>query len=61
MKYSVLIVDDEAGIRQSLASVLEDEGYATAAVESAEAALGARGRTLARWSWSWRGGMPLWH
>ncbi len=39
MKYSVLIVDDEAGIRQSLASVLEDEGYATAAVESAEAAL----------------------
>ena len=41
MKYSVLIVDDEAGIRQSLASVLEDEGYATAAVESAEAALEA--------------------
>ncbi len=39
MKYSVLIVDDEEGIRKSLASVLEDEGYKTEAVESAEAAL----------------------
>jgi len=27
MKHSVLIVDDEAGIRQSLAGVLQDEGY----------------------------------
>jgi len=39
MKYSVLIVDDEEGIRKSLASVLEDEGYAAEAVGSAEAAL----------------------
>jgi two-component system, NtrC family, nitrogen regulation response regulator NtrX len=39
MKYSVLIVDDEEGIRKSLASVLEDEGYQAEAVASAEAAL----------------------
>ena len=35
----VLIVDDEVGIRQSLAGVLEDEGYKTQAVESGEACL----------------------
>jgi two-component system nitrogen regulation response regulator NtrX len=34
-------VDDEPGIRQSLSGVLEDEGYAVAAVESAEACLEA--------------------
>ena len=34
--HSVLIVDDEAGIRQSLTSVLQDEGYEVEAVESAE-------------------------
>src|SRR4051812_14163295 len=33
----VLIVDDEASIRQSLAGVLSDEGYVTTAVESGEA------------------------
>ncbi|MHB8654195.1 MAG: sigma-54-dependent transcriptional regulator [Terriglobia bacterium] len=33
---SVLIVDDEAGIRQSLSSVLRDEGYEVSAVESGE-------------------------
>jgi two-component system nitrogen regulation response regulator NtrX len=38
---SVLIVDDEPGIRQSLRGVLEDEGYKTAAVESGEACLEA--------------------
>jgi two-component system nitrogen regulation response regulator NtrX len=35
----VLIVDDEAAIRQSLAGVLEDEGYTVAACESGEDAL----------------------
>jgi two-component system nitrogen regulation response regulator NtrX len=35
----VLIVDDEVGIRQSLAGVLEDEGYNTCAVETGEACL----------------------
>ncbi len=37
--YSVLVVDDEAGIRQSLADVLQDEGYRVAAVDSGEACL----------------------
>jgi two-component system, NtrC family, nitrogen regulation response regulator NtrX len=37
--YSVLVVDDEAGIRQSLTHVLEDEGYRVTAVESGEACL----------------------
>jgi len=37
--YSVLVVDDEAGIRQSLTDVLQDEGYRVAAVESGEACL----------------------
>src|SRR5438876_595696 len=35
----VLVVDDEPGIRQSLAGVLEDEGYVVRAVESGEACL----------------------
>src|SRR5213594_2686556 len=39
MKYSVLIVDDEAGIRQSLAGVLQDEGYGAESVESGEECL----------------------
>jgi two-component system, NtrC family, nitrogen regulation response regulator NtrX len=37
----ILVVDDEPGIRQSLSGVLEDEGYAVAAVESGEACLAA--------------------
>jgi two-component system nitrogen regulation response regulator NtrX len=36
---SILIVDDEAGVRASLAGVLRDEGYSVDAVESGEAAL----------------------
>jgi two-component system nitrogen regulation response regulator NtrX len=32
----ILIVDDEPGIRESLAGVLEDEGYSCSAVESGE-------------------------
>src|ERR687894_1719953 len=39
MKPTVLIVDDEAGVRSALSGVLRDEGYATDAVESGEACL----------------------
>ena len=39
MRESILIVDDEAGVRSSLAGILGDEGYATEAVESGEACL----------------------
>ena len=39
MPHSILIVDDEPGIRQSLAGVFEDEGFDVAAVESGEQAL----------------------
>lgn len=39
MKYSILIVDDEAGIRESLSAVLRDEGYEVEAAETAESAL----------------------
>jgi len=41
MREHILIVDDEAGVRQSLVGILEDEGYVAHAVESGEAALGA--------------------
>lgn len=43
MQDSVLIVDDEPGIRDTLRSVLEDEGFAVAAVASGEACLSAAG------------------
>ena len=36
---NILIVDDEAGIRQSLKGVLEDEGYKAALADSAESCL----------------------
>ncbi len=39
MRDSILIVDDEAGVRGSLTGILRDEGYQVEAVESAEAAL----------------------
>ncbi len=39
MKQSVLVVDDEPGIRESLTSVLQDEGYEVASVGSGEACL----------------------
>src|SRR5262245_60515754 len=39
--HTILIVDDESGIRQSLKGVLEDEGYKTAVAESGEACLEA--------------------
>src|SRR5262249_24861537 len=35
----ILIVDDEAGIRESLTSILSDEGYHVESAESAEKAL----------------------
>ncbi len=38
-RYSILIVDDELGIRQSLTDVLRDEGYRVEAVQSGEACL----------------------
>ncbi|MGH9405165.1 MAG: sigma-54-dependent transcriptional regulator [Terriglobia bacterium] len=38
-KHSVLIVDDESGIRQSLSAVLSDEGYIAEAVATGEAAI----------------------
>jgi two-component system nitrogen regulation response regulator NtrX len=41
MRESILVVDDEAGVRGSLVGILGDEGYATEAVESGEAALTA--------------------
>jgi two-component system nitrogen regulation response regulator NtrX len=37
--HSILIVDDESSIRQSLQEVLEEEGYKAAAVDSGEACL----------------------
>jgi two-component system nitrogen regulation response regulator NtrX len=36
---TILIVDDESGIRQSLKGVLEDEGYKTSAAETGETCL----------------------
>ncbi|MFN7931650.1 MAG: sigma-54 dependent transcriptional regulator, partial [Blastocatellia bacterium] len=39
MPHSILIVDDEPGIRQSLAGVFEDEGFDVTTVESGEQAL----------------------
>jgi two-component system nitrogen regulation response regulator NtrX len=39
VKERVLVVDDEAGVRASLAGILGDEGYAVDAVESGEEAL----------------------
>ncbi|MGH9846498.1 MAG: response regulator, partial [Blastocatellia bacterium] len=41
MAHSILIVDDEPGIRQSLSGVLEDEGFSVAAVASGEECLRA--------------------
>ncbi len=41
MPHSILIVDDEPGIRQSLTGVLEDEGFVVASVASGEDCLRA--------------------
>ncbi|MDR3411591.1 MAG: sigma-54 dependent transcriptional regulator [Formivibrio sp.] len=37
-KHEILIVDDEIGIRELLSEILQDEGYAVACAENAEAA-----------------------
>src|SRR5437879_13634867 len=39
MARSILVVDDESGIRQSLTSILEEEGYRVEAVGSGEECL----------------------
>ena len=39
MPNSILIVDDEQGIREALSSILKDEGYESAAVSSGEECL----------------------
>ncbi len=44
MKPTVLVVDDEPGVRAALAGVLRDEGYVVEAVESGEACLDRVGR-----------------
>jgi len=44
MKSRVLVADDEPGIRESLAGVLEDEGFYAESVESGEACLDALSR-----------------
>jgi two-component system nitrogen regulation response regulator NtrX len=41
MSHSILIVDDESGIRESLSSILADEGYQVSAVSSGEECLAA--------------------
>ncbi len=46
MAHSVLIVDDEPGIRQSLSGVFEDEGFTVAAVSSGEECLRALEKRL---------------
>ncbi len=42
--HNILIVDDEVGIQQSLAGILEDEGYKPAAVATGEACLELLGK-----------------
>ncbi len=43
MKEAILVVDDESGVRSSLAGILGDEGYRVSAVGSGEEALAALG------------------
>jgi len=41
MRETILVVDDESGVRASLSGILADEGYRVEAVESGEACLQA--------------------
>ena len=45
MKPTILIVDDEPGVRSALGGVLRDEGYVVEAVDSGEACLDRVTRT----------------
>ncbi|MGH9791092.1 MAG: response regulator, partial [Candidatus Acidiferrales bacterium] len=45
MPHSILIVDDESGIRHSLSSILRDEGYRVDAVATGEECLAAAKKT----------------
>ncbi len=45
MTHSILIVDDESGIRQSLAAILREEGYRVEAVASGEECLSAAAKS----------------
>lgn len=47
-KHEILIVDDEIGIRELLSEILQDEGYAVATAENAEAARRYRNQTEPR-------------
>jgi len=51
----LLVVDDEAGIRESLSSILKDEGYRVEAVGSAEEALECAAAGNFEWSY-WTSG-----
>ena len=46
MRASVLIVDDEAGVRSALSGVLRDEGYTVDAVDSGEACVDRLSRSV---------------
>src|SRR6202167_1574382 len=46
MKTRILLVDDEAGIRQSLSGILEDEAFQAQAVENGEACLDVLARSV---------------
>src|ERR1700722_4251255 len=54
MPASILIVDDEAGIRESLGALLRDEGYDVAAGDSggAQVRTGAAGRLAEKAGWA---------
>ena len=60
MKPTVLIVDDEAGVRSALSGVLRDEGYAVEAVDSGEACLDRVVARAVSTSSSSTSGCPAW-
>ena len=58
-KALVLIVDDEEGIRETLAGILEDEGYETMTASSGEEAEEKRKRLFLT-SCCWTFGLQAW-